>query len=98
LQAPEGGVGAEVVGALQGAGDQEWCAEPGAEGSAGEERRDRSREVAGGVGIGGCGGPLARLDEGDDVGLPGWYVHLAEREAGEQQRDRARQIGGEGDG
>ena len=94
----EEGVEAEVVDALEGAGDQERRAEPELERAAGEQRRDRSRDVAGGVGVGGGGGSLAGVDDGDDVGLAGGDVHLREREAGEQERDRGREVGCEGDG
>src|SRR5207244_475640 len=51
----------------------------------------------GGVGVGGGGRAFARVDDGDDVGLPGRHVRLGEDEAGEQERDRDRQVGCEGE-
>ena len=97
LDVAEEPVETEVVDGLQGAGDDGGCAERELAGGAGDEWGERPYGVAGGVGVGGCCGALARVDDGDDVCLPGGHVHLRQREASEQQRDRARKIGREGD-
>src|SRR5439155_11152364 len=97
LNAPEEQVEPDVVDALECAGDEERGAEGAAEGGAGDERGYRSGQVAGGVGVGGGRGALARLDDGHYVRLPGGHVRLGEQEAGKQERDRAWQVGREGD-
>src|SRR2546425_625719 len=82
---PEEDVQADVVNALERARDQERGAEGAAECGAGEQGRDRPGQVAGGVGVGGGSGALARLDDGHHVGLAGRHVGLREQEAGEQE-------------
>src|SRR5215218_6492799 len=86
------------VDALERAGDQERRAQADTERGPCGDWANRPGEVAGGVGVGGGRGALARVDDRHHVRLPGGHVHLREGEAGEQEGDRACQVGGEGDG
>jgi len=76
FNAPEQRVEPDVVGRLQRSGDEEGCAECELEKGTCCERGDRPREVAGGVGVGGGRGALARVDDRDDVRLAGGDIHL----------------------
>src|SRR5205807_621695 len=68
---------AEVVAGLDAAGDHEWCPhQVGLDEQTGEQRADGANGISGAVGVSSCGGALVGGDDGDDVCLSGWDVHL----------------------
>ncbi|MGH3142531.1 MAG: hypothetical protein ACRDO9_05295, partial [Gaiellales bacterium] len=88
----------QVVAGLDGAGDDERCAECDRGQQRADQRPGRAGHVTRGTRVRRRRCPFVAVDEADDVGLAGRYVHLREGEAREQQGERGVQARCERDG